>query len=91
LREDFLQQVAYGEADRYCSIHKTYWMLKTIIGFYHHMQAALDAKISLDRVTTLSVVTDIARMKEFQMETAEKEIKSIMDRVQSSFAELGVD
>ena len=91
LREDFLQQVAYGEADRYCSIHKTYWMLKTIIDFYHHMQAALDAQISLERVTTLSVAADIARMKEFQMETAEKEIKAIMDRVQFSFADLGVD
>jgi V/A-type H+-transporting ATPase subunit A len=91
LREDFLQQMAYGEADRYCSIHKTYWMLKTIIDFYHHTQAALDAQISLERVTTLSVAADIARMKEFQMETAEKEIKAIMDRVQFSFADLGVD
>jgi V/A-type H+-transporting ATPase subunit A len=91
LREDFLQQMAYGEADRYCSIHKAYWMLKTIMDFYHHTQAALDTKISLERVVALPVVADIARMKELQMETAEKEIKAIMDRVQFSFADLGVD
>jgi V/A-type H+-transporting ATPase subunit A len=90
LREDFLQQLAYGEVDRYCSIHKAYWMLKTIMDFYHHTQAALEAKIPLERVTALPIISDIARMKEFQMETAEKEIKSIMDRVQFSFADLGV-
>jgi V/A-type H+-transporting ATPase subunit A len=90
LREDFLQQSAYRDVDRYCSIHKAYWMLKTIMDFYHHTQAALEAKIPLERVTALPVVSDIARMKEFQVETAEKEIRAIMDRVQFSFADLGV-
>jgi len=91
LREDFLQQLAYGETDRYCSIHKAYWMLKAIIDFYHHVQAALDAKIPLEQVTALSVVADIARMKEFQADAAEKEIRTIMDRVHFSFTDLGVD
>lgn len=90
LREDFLQQSAYGDLDRYCSIHKAYWMLKTIIEFYHHTQAALEANISLERVTALPVVSDIARMKEIHIDRAEKEIRAIMDRVQFSFADLGV-
>jgi V/A-type H+-transporting ATPase subunit A len=90
LREDFLQQLAYGETDRYCSIHKAYWMLKTIMEFYHHTQAALEAKIALERVTALPVVSDIARMKEIAVEDAEKEIRAIMDRVRFSFADMGV-
>src|SRR3990170_4481667 len=90
LLEDFLQQSAYRDVDRYCSIHKAYWMLKTIMDFYHHTQAALEAKIPLERVTALPVVSDIARMKEFQVDAAEKEIRAIMDRVQFSFADLGV-
>jgi V/A-type H+-transporting ATPase subunit A len=90
LREDFLQQLAYGETDRYCSIHKAYWMLKAIMEFYHHTQAALEAKISLERVTALPVVSDVARMKEIAMDIAEKEIRAIMDRVQFSFADMGV-
>ncbi len=90
LREDFLQQSAYRDVDRYCSIHKAYWMLKTIMDFYHHTQAALEAKIPLERVTALPVVSDIARMKELQVETAEKEIRAIMDRVEFSFSDLGV-
>ncbi|MEW6402492.1 MAG: V-type ATP synthase subunit A [Chloroflexota bacterium] len=90
LREDFLQQLAYGETDRYCSIHKAYWMLKAIMDFYHHTQTALETKIPLERVTALPVVSDIARMKEFSADTAEKEIRTIMDRAQFSFADLEV-
>ncbi len=90
LREDFLQQSAYGDVDRYCSIHKAYWMLKTIMDFYHRTQSALDAKISLERVMALPVVAEIANMKTFQVETAEKDIRAILDRVQYSFADLGV-
>jgi V/A-type H+-transporting ATPase subunit A len=90
LREDFLQQSAYGDVDRYCSIHKAYWMLKAIMDFYHHTQAALEAKIPLERVTALPVVADIARMKEIRADAAEKEIRAIMDRVQFGFSDLGV-
>jgi V/A-type H+/Na+-transporting ATPase subunit A len=90
LREDFLQQLAHAEVDRYCSIRKAYWMLHTIIDFYHHTQTALEAKIPLERLTTLPVLSDIAHMKEIPMDIAEKEIRTIMDRVQFSFADLGV-
>jgi V/A-type H+-transporting ATPase subunit A len=90
LREDFLQQLAHAEVDRYCSIRKAYWMLNAIMDFYHHTQTALEAKIPLDRLTSLPVVSDIARMKEIPMDIAEKEIRTIMDRVQFSFADLGV-
>jgi V/A-type H+-transporting ATPase subunit A len=91
LREDFLQQSAYGDADRYCPIHKAYWMLKTIMDFCHRAQAALDAKIPLERVLALPVIPDIARMKEFPAEGAEKGIRTIMDRISFGFAELGVN
>lgn len=90
LREDFLQQLAHAEIDRYCSIQKAYWMLNTIMDFYHHTQTALDAKIPLERLNTLPVLSDIARMKEIPIDIAEKQIRTIMDRVQFSFADLGV-
>jgi V/A-type H+-transporting ATPase subunit A len=91
LREDFLQQSAYLGVDRYCSIQKAYWMLKTIMDFYRRTQSALEAKVPLERVTRLPVIADIARMKELEVETSGKEIQTIMDRVQYSFADLGVN
>jgi V/A-type H+-transporting ATPase subunit A len=87
LREDFLQQSAFG-ADRYCPIQKAYWMLKTIMDFYRRAQSALESKVPLERIISLPVVTDIARMKEIEVEASEKGIKTIMDRVQYSFGEL---
>jgi len=91
LREDFLQQSAYHEIDRYCPIEKAYWMLKTVLDFHHLAQAAIQANISLDKLTSMPVVTEIARMKELRPEQAEKAIRSLLDRVHYSFAELGVE
>jgi V/A-type H+-transporting ATPase subunit A len=91
LREDFLQQSAFHEIDRFCPVGKAHWMLKTCMDFYHYTQSALEAEIPLERVTSLPVVNDIARMKELPVEKAEKEIQSIMDRVRFSFAEMGVE
>jgi len=91
LREDFLQQSAFHEIDRFCPVRKAYWMLKTIMDFYHYTQSALVAEIPLEKVTTMPVVSDVARMKEFPIDEAEKEIQTIMDRVRFSFAEIGVE
>ncbi len=91
LREDFLQQSAYHEIDRYCPIEKAYWMLKTILDFHHLTQAAVQANVPLDKVTSFAVVPEIARMKELKPDVAEKQIKALLDRVHYSFAELGVE
>jgi V/A-type H+-transporting ATPase subunit A len=91
LREDFLQQSAYHEVDRYCPIQKSYWMLKAIMEFSHRAQAALAAGTSLEQIMILPVVPEIARMKELPVETAEKTIRALIDRLQYHFQELGVD
>lgn len=91
LREDFLQQSAYHEIDRYCPIEKAYWMLKAILDFYHRCQAAMGLGISLDQITALTVLTEIGRMKELMIEEMKAEIQALMDRVRYSFAEWGVN
>ncbi len=91
LREDFLQQSAYHPIDRYCPKVKTYWMLKAIMDFTRRTQAALEAGISLEKVMSLPVVQDIARMKELRVEAAETSIRALMDRIRFHFAEWGVN
>lgn len=90
LREDFLQQSAYHDIDRYCPIEKAYWMLKTVLDFHHLTQTAVQSNIPLDKITALPVVVEIGRMKEIRPDRAEKEIQVLLDRVNYSFAELGV-
>jgi V/A-type H+-transporting ATPase subunit A len=91
LREDFLQQSAYHAVDRFCTLEKAYWMLRAIMDFYFRAQSALKKEVSLVQITSLPVLSDIARMKELDVKDAEISIKAIMDRVRFSFAELGVD
>jgi V/A-type H+-transporting ATPase subunit A len=91
LREDFLQQSAYHPVDRFCSAEKAYWMLKAIMDFNQQTKTALESNIPLEKITNLSVVSDIARMKEIEVDTAETVIKSIMDRIRFSFEELAVE
>jgi V/A-type H+-transporting ATPase subunit A len=91
LREDFLQQSAYHEVDRFCPIDKAYWMLKTIMDFYQRTQAALEAGVALARVTGLPVIAEIARMKELPPEEATDSAEALMARVRFGFTELGVN
>ena len=91
LREDFLQQSAYHDVDRFCTVEKGYWMLKTVMDFHHRTQAALQAGVHLEQIEALPVVVEIARMKELPPEGSEEAISALMQRVRSAFVELGVD
>ena len=90
LREDFLQQSAYHEVDRFCPLAKSYWMLQAILSFYHVMKNAMGRGIALQQITTLPVLAEIARMKEIPVDEAEGKIKALLDRVHFHFAEWGV-
>jgi V/A-type H+-transporting ATPase subunit A len=91
MREDFLQQSAYHDVDRFCPLSKAFWMLKAIMEFHDLTMVAIEFGIFLDQVMSLSVFGDIARMKEIPVERSEGEIKNLMDRVRFSFAEMGVE
>jgi len=88
LREDFLQQSAYHEIDRFCPLSKAYWMLHTILEFHRHAVSALEAGISLERLTALPVVAEIARMKELPAGEAEEKLKAMIAKMESGFANL---
>jgi V/A-type H+-transporting ATPase subunit A len=91
LREDFLQQSAYHDVDRFCPMEKARWMLKAVVDFHQRAQSALQAGVGLEEIMALSVVAEIARMKEWPVNEAEDLIKALMDRVRFRFAEWGVN
>jgi V/A-type H+-transporting ATPase subunit A len=91
LREDFLQQFAYDEVDRNCSLEKAYWMVRVIIKFAHYLQKALSKNIPLEQVLGLPEINDLARMKHLLQEQAQKEIQAISSKIDNSFAAWGVE
>jgi V/A-type H+-transporting ATPase subunit A len=84
-REDFLQQSAYHEIDRFCPLPKAYWMLQVILAFHHQSTAALKAGASLEDIITLPVVAELARMKELPPDDAPKKLLAILANVESQF------
>ncbi|MCL5995714.1 MAG: V-type ATP synthase subunit A, partial [Chloroflexi bacterium] len=88
LREDFLQQSAYHEVDRYCPLPKTCWMLRAIMTFYRHAMAALDAGISVERLLALSAVAEIARMKELPAASAVDALQALVARIEAQISDL---
>ena len=88
--EDLLQQSAFDKADRYCPIEKSFWMLKILMDFHKQTVMALEAGITLKKITSLPVVTEIGRMKECPIESAVKQLQDLAERIRVSFNELGI-
>ncbi|MBI3962027.1 MAG: V-type ATP synthase subunit A [Deinococcus sp.] len=84
LREDFLQQSAYHQMDRFCPLDKTYWMLRAILVFHQRTTTALAAGTPLERITSLPIVAEMARMKELPVEDAPGQLQALIQRIESS-------
>jgi V/A-type H+-transporting ATPase subunit A len=85
LREDFLQQSAYHEIDRFCPLPKAYWMLRIVLNFGRLATAALAGGVSLDNITGLPIVAEIARAKELPVADAPEQLQALFHEVESEF------
>ena len=88
LREDFLQQSSIQDVDTYCSLEKSYWMLKVILTYHQRAQSALDKGIDLSEITNLTVLQRIARMKEIPLEKSVPELKRLAGKINDAFDSL---
>jgi V/A-type H+-transporting ATPase subunit A len=62
IREDFLQQNAYSD-DSFCPLEKQYKILRLILQFYHKIRENYDNGVPLEKMSSLSVLSDIAKLK----------------------------
>jgi len=88
LREDFLQQSAFHEVDRFCWPEKACRMLRAIMGFYDRTQQAVRAGVELGRVTGLPFVSEMARLKEVPIAEAPERIEALEAEMERAFGEL---
>jgi len=91
LREDFLHQNASHEIDTYTSMRKQYLMLKNIINFY---QEAEEVDADIEKLESLDVLQDIARMKfvkEGKIEELEKLLGTIKEAIGGVMKEEAID
>jgi V/A-type H+-transporting ATPase subunit A len=81
LREDFLQQSAFHQIDRFCPLVKTCWMLRVILTFHGRARVLLNKGFPLVTIAGLPVVKEIGRMKEWPLEKAISQCQVLMERI----------
>jgi len=64
IKEVFLRQSVFNEADAFCTMEKQYWMMKTIIAFYNKAKDALGKGAYLDKILSSPVMARLMRMQD---------------------------
>ncbi len=85
----FLQQNAFDEIDRYCSIDKQVKMLAIILRYYDLGSDAIAKGVPLVKIRRLQVVQDIARMRFNISNDNADEIDKIELKLERSMMQLG--
>ena len=88
IREFFLQQNAFSEADAYCDLNKSSSIMETILTFYEESRKLLDQGITLARVLELPVREDIGRLREVPNENYPQHKDDVLNGMRQSMAEL---
>jgi V/A-type H+-transporting ATPase subunit A len=87
LRNVFLQQNALDPIDTYCLPVKQFKMLKIIIDFHRLAERIVNKGAPLFKVTNLSVLPEIMRMKEVPNEKLQR-LDELSKKMQHQFSEL---
>ena len=85
----FLQQNAFDEIDRYCSIEKQIKMLSVILHYYDLGAEAISKGVPLVKIRRLQVVQDIAKMRFSVSNDNTEAIDSIELKLERSMMQLG--
>ena len=85
----FLQQNAFDEIDRYCSVEKQIAMMDIILQYYDEGSDAISKGVPMVKIRRLSVVQDIARMRFSVSNDNVSEIDRLSLRLQRSIMQLG--
>ncbi len=85
----FLQQNAFDEIDRYCSIEKQMKMLSVILRYYELGTEAIAKGVPLVKVRRLQVVQEIARMRFSVSNDNVEDIDRIELKLERSMMQLG--
>ena len=88
LREDLLQQSGMQDIDAFCTLEKSYWMVKAILHFHDASQATMSEGVGLEELEKADVLQKIARMKELPLEIAVEKIKFMMNEIDTEFARM---
>lgn len=88
VREDFLQQNSFDEADTYTSIEKQYYLLSLIMELHEEGIQALAEGADFNKLNDLAVKEKIARYKTIPEEEAKAQHEALQREIRESVAAL---
>jgi V/A-type H+-transporting ATPase subunit A len=90
VRENFLQQNAFSEADASCDLDKMFGLIDSILVYYEDCQKVLAREVPLSRINELTVREDLARLRDEPNEGfTEKKIR-VVESVKKALSELEI-
>ena len=85
LREIFLQQNAFSEADAFSSLEKTAGLLEALLAFYDMSREVLGKGITLNQVLKLPVREDLAHLRNVPSEDFTDAKASVLETMRNAF------
>ncbi len=85
----FLQQNAFDENDRYCSVEKQLGMLHVILAYHELGTAAISKGLPIVRIKRMKVVNEISRMRINVTDDNLEELDKIIVRLERQISRLG--
>ena len=89
IKSAFLQQNAFDDIDRYCSVEKQVKMMDILLQYYDEGLEAINKGVPLVKLRRMQVVQDIARMKFSVSNDNTEEIDKLSMKLSRSVMKLG--
>ncbi|MBI3752705.1 MAG: V-type ATP synthase subunit A [Deltaproteobacteria bacterium] len=64
IKDVFLRQSVFHEADAFCTMEKQYWMMKCVLEFYTRAKKAIEEGVYLEKILSSPVITRLMRMQD---------------------------
>ncbi len=84
VREEFLRQSAFSEADASCPPRKAYWMLKALLAFLSLCRDLLKRGVAADTALALPVRAELRRMKESPADGFPQRAEALIARIDAA-------
>jgi len=84
VREHFLRQSAYSEADAHCTPEKGYRMLRAFLSFHALCRDLLARKVPVDTILALPFREELERMKELPSEGFRETADALIARIENA-------
>jgi V/A-type H+-transporting ATPase subunit A len=86
VREDFLQQDAFHEIDAYCSMRKSYGIMRMVMTFKAEAEGALKEGIPIDEIIQNPVLEKIARARYTAEGSFQSYLEEVLAQIEQAFS-----